>query len=370
MKNKNNSNKEKKKLSGFKKFLIIYPSVLVAVSAVLLFLLYGLLKDYEASEPNNTMEEIAKEFTKDNVGELLEEADITLTEFETKEVLKEYIADKIDGKAITYKRKSGEFTSAKPVYSVMADDEEIAKVTLAQKGKNSHNFTEWKLGDITFTDTDEDKLKVTISAPAGADVLINGVNVSDSYKSGEDIVVEETKNLEEFGAVFYNRKYDVTGLIKEPVITASLNGTELSVQKTEEGYVIEYPKDEELLASQTDYITEIFENYGKYIINRGNLSKLLSYTTGKAYTYLSDIPAVWAYLWGKEYTYEFRNESVTNLVKYSDTCFSVDVYFDLYVDYKTGNTTYNTSMTYTFVNDGGTWYLADFIQHQAESEDN
>ena len=37
------------------------------------------------------------------------------------------------------------------------------------------------------------------------------------------------------------------------------------------------------------------------------------------------------------------------------------VYYDLYVDYTTGNTTYKTSLTYTFVKQKGTWLLADFI---------
>ena len=40
---------------------------------------------------------------------------------------------------------------------------------------------------------------------------------------------------------------------------------------------------------------------------------------------------------------------------------SRDVYYDLYVDYKTGNTTYKTSLTYTFVKQNGTWMLADFL---------
>ena len=40
----------------------------------------------------------------------------------------------------------------------------------------------------------------------------------------------------------------------------------------------------------------------------------------------------------RSYTYQFNNESITNFRKYSDKCFSCDVYYDLYVDYKTGNT--------------------------------
>ena len=42
-------------------------------------------------------------------------------------------------------------------------------------------------------------------------------------------------------------------------------------------------------------------------------------------------------------------------------CFSCDVYYDLYVDWKDGNKTYNTSVTYTYVKTNGAWYVADFI---------
>ena len=113
--------------------------------------------------------------------------------------------------------------------------------------------------------------------------------------------------------------------------------------------------------SMESRIYTIAEQYGAYIINRGSLSKLSSYMVGTAAEYVSDIPAIWAYLWGKSYTYQFNNESITNFRKYSDKCFSCDVYYDLYVDYKSGNTTYKTSLTYTFVKQNGTWMLADFL---------
>ena len=53
MSENNNSGKKNffKKLSGFKKFLVIYASALVVIIAVALVLLYGLLKDYEAGRP-------------------------------------------------------------------------------------------------------------------------------------------------------------------------------------------------------------------------------------------------------------------------------------------------------------------------------
>ncbi len=366
MKNNMETKEEKKKLSGFKKFLIIYPTVFVAIMVIILILLSGLLKDFEASEPDNKMDEVVKDITIDNIESLIKESNIKLSEFEDTDVIVDSFKDKMKDKDITFKRKSGEFKPSDPVYQVLAGEEPIAKVTLESDGKNSHNFTTWKLGEITFNDYVEEGNEISIYAPKNAVVKLNGIEVNESYKVGEDTVVPETKNVGEYTDVVYMSNYTIKDLKVEPEITVELSGTKLNVVKDKNVFKSEFPTDETLLAEQKDYIINIMEHYGKYIINRGNLPKLLSYTVGKAHTYLSDIPAVWAYLYGMTYTYEFRNESVTNLIKYSEDCFSVEVYFDLYVDYTSGNNTNKTSMTYIFVKKDNAWVLADFIQHQVE----
>lgn len=358
--------KEKKKLTGFKKFLIIYPAVFVILSGIVFVYLYGLLKDYEASEPNNVMEEFVGNMTADSIGSLLEDTDMELTEFESMDVLEDYFVSKVADKEITYKRKSGEFTQSTPVYVLTAGEEVIAKVTLKESGKNSHNFSEWKIGSIEFTDYESETQEVTILAPANAEVFVNGVKVGDSYKSQEDTIVTETKNIGDYTESAYMSSYKIAGLMKAPDITATLDGSSLGVVANEGTYEVSFPTDEALLAEQQGNIKVIMEDYGRYIINRGNLETLLSHTVGTAKTYLSDIPAVWAYLWGVQYTYEFQNESITDLVKYSENCFSVEVYFDLVVDFNTGNDIKKTSMTYIFVKQDNNWYLADFIQHKVE----
>lgn len=355
---------DKKRISNFKKFLAVYAGLLVVVSVIVLVLLHGLLVDYEASEPNNTMNEIIEEFSAENVGELIRNQEVQVSPFESEDMVVSYFEKLIGDSEVSYKRTNGEFTPAKPVYTVYAGEEKIAKVKLAEDGENGHGFTMWKLGEIDFENVEKqvDSLKVTI--PAKATLFVNGIEVTDEYKLGEDTVVELTKNLSDYGKIAYTKTYEIKDLMAKPSVVAKLGDAELIMTESQEGDMIAaYPTDEALLAEQTPYVTEIFEHYGKYIINRGNLTKLLSYTVGNAYTYLSDIPAVWAYLWGMEYTYEFQNESVSNLVKFSDECYSVDVYFDLYVDYGSGNTTYNVSMTYIFIKQDGVWYLADFIQH-------
>ena len=325
-------------------------------------MLHSLLKDYEEGMPSGAMDKIVNQFTPDGIGKLLSDNSVKVNEFETNDTITSYFTDKLNDGTVSYKKKAGEYSEKTPVYVVYAGDTPIAKVELKSAGKNAHKFNKWTLGTISFGDFTKNLAEVKITAPTGAELYINGVQVSDTYKTESSVEFAPCLHVSNYVTTPTNDVYDVGQLIAQPVITARLNGKELTVDYDKKtGYTVNYPSDDELQKSLESRIYTIAEQYGAYIINRGSLSKLSSYMVGTAAEYVSDIPAIWAYLWGKSYTYQFNNESITNFRKYSDKCFSCDVYYDLYVDYKTGNTTYKTSLTYTFVKQNGTWMLADFL---------
>ncbi len=357
--------KRRRKAKGFKDFLIIYSSVLGVIILITWFLLYGLLKDYEAGRPSTTMDTIISKFTVDNIEELLNESGVTYSEFEDNKIVGDYLKSKLADSSATYKKKSGEYSEDNPVYVVYANDTAMAKVTLEADGKNGHNFTKWKMGSISFDEyADKKNSKAfTLNVPKGSTVKLNNIDVSESYITADDQQFDPCKHVSNYVTTPVNTVYTVSNLLVQPQISVQLNGVELTVNADTKNntYTAVYPSDDKLLAEQQNYIKTVAESYGKYIINRGSLSTLSGYMLGYAKEYVSDIPAVWAFLYGKTYTYEFQNESISNFSKYSDNCFSCDVYYDLYVDYGTGNTTYNTSLTYTFVKTGGKWYVADFI---------
>ena len=320
------------------------------------------IKDYEEGMPSGAMDKIVNQFTPDGIGKLLSDNSVKVNEFETNDTITSYFTDKLNDGTVSYKKKAGEYSEKTPVYVVYAGDTPIAKVELKSAGKNAHKFNKWTLGTVSFGDFTKNLAEVKITAPTGADVYINGVQVTDTYKTESEVKFAPCLHVSDYVTVPTNDVYDVGQLIAQPDITAKLNGKDLTVDYDKKtGYTIYYPSDDELYKSMESRIYTIAEQYGAYIINRGSLSKLSSYMVGTAAEYVSDIPAIWAYLWGKSYTYQFNNESITNFRKYSDKCFSCDVYYDLYVDYKTGNTTYKTSLTYTFVKQNGTWMLADFL---------
>ena len=351
---------KKMNLSKFGVFLLAYSGILISIVILLLLLLYGVLKDYEKSMPNNAMSKIIKEFTPDNIEQILNDNSVKINEFETVSSIADYFKLKMQDNELTYKRKSGEFTNTTPVYLVKAGDATIAKVTLTENGKNAHKFTEWKLDSISFDGFIDAENEITITAPSAAEVKLNGVKINDPYIIKKDIKFDLVKNVDAFIKAPTNVVYKVSGLMAQPKITASMNGAELAV--TVDGKVcnVNYPTDAALFEAQKPNINALNEAFGKYLINRGTLDTLNKFLVGNAKKNMSNIEATWAFLYGKTYTYEFRNQSFSNMVKYSDNCFSCQTFYQLYVKWGEGEKTYDTSMTDTFVKINGSWYLADF----------
>ena len=95
----NNNNNFFKKLSAFKRFLIIYAAVLVVLIALGLVLLHSFLKDYESGRPANTMDTLVAHIEKGNVGEWIKKSGL-LGEFETESIVSDYFRDTFEGKQI------------------------------------------------------------------------------------------------------------------------------------------------------------------------------------------------------------------------------------------------------------------------------
>lgn len=365
--NTNRTRKKKKKLSGFKKFLIIYVAAFCFLATIFFIWFHGCLADYEEGQPRELLENYVSNFGTDTIEDLISKEDMLFTEFESADIVKQYFTDMIAGKEITYKEKGSEYKIDRPVYSIMAGDEEVAKVVLEENGIIADKYTKWKIGSVELSSEGLSTEGVEITAPSGAEIYLNGVKVADTYCTEQALTVEETKNLGDFSEIATRNTYKISGLIKKPEITAKLNGEELSVDGEDGVYTVAYPGDDALLAEITERVKTIYHSYGTYIINKGNLATLLSYSVGTAKTNLSDIPAVWAY---GSCTYEFENEAVSELKKYSDNCVSVEIYFDLKTHTNSGDMEYPTSMTYVMVKQNDVWYLADFIQHKVETEAN
>lgn len=115
---KNSKKKGKKKKGYFKKGLLIYATVLLAIIACVWTFFYSFIDGYEKGMSYHKIAEITKEL-KENPEKLLKDTRIN-TEFEGDGYAVNYIKSLISGKDVTY-REAKENTTADPVYELVVD---------------------------------------------------------------------------------------------------------------------------------------------------------------------------------------------------------------------------------------------------------
>lgn len=350
----------KKKSSAFPIFLISYSVLLIALITFGIWWVWGLLVDYEAGLAEVSAEKIVMEFKTEQLPDMLEHTDIEVSEFESIQTLAGVYSRLIEGKEITYKRKGGEYTAARPVYNMLAGDQIFADFSLKQTGTNGHGFPIWQLDTINFKTDIINTRSQEITVPKGAVLYLNDIEVSRDYMVKE-IPISLAQNIGEYvSSVPAYEMYVVNGLIEKPEIRVEAESID-SAQETDNASFYDYAEDPKIAEENEEFLYRVGTNYGGYIINRVSLGTLSKDLIGSAKSLMSDIPAIWAYLYGEQYTYDFTEWNVSNVRKYSDECFSCDMSFILNVHYRqTRLTTYDTKLSCIFIKKDGKWYLADF----------
>lgn len=349
-----------KKSHGFRNFLVVYSTLMILLIVFGLYYVWNLLIDYEAGMPDVNMDKYLIQFEWGEIGKLLDEYDVTVNEYDNTGNIVLLYNDFISGKKLSYQKVNGKYTNATPVYGVYADDVQIAEVELSETGKNGHGFSVWEISNVTFDGYGPERYSVSIRVPGNCSVMVNGREVSDDYLV-ETKEVDCVKNVKEYISWVPDYKvYKIDNFIKMPDV--KVNG-EHAVPVSSEEYTVcyDYGTDEALLNELKNRIWGMAHEYGAYIINKGSLGNLKTYMIGKAREYVSDIPAIWAYLVGQEYTYTFTDEKLENFVRYSDDCASCDVSYKLNVSYSGRSITYDTAFGCTYIRKDGNWYLADFV---------
>lgn len=355
--------KNRKRKKPFGRFLITYCSVLFVLAIGTWILLYLFIGDYEEGQSKHIMESYVEDFSKDKYEELVSKVELDVSDFEEKEQIASYLADKIDYTDVTYKKKAGEFSEQNPVYELVAGKKKVAKISLASQDENFFGFPIWGIDKVEVKDYLEgnDKKTYELIVPTGSAVVVNGKNVGDTYVTESGILFEPCKNISAYVETPTLTKYVISDLMIEPEVEVSLNEQALVLEKEETIITASYPEDTALLEEQREAIEALAKNYSLYLINKSSLGVLNASMIGTAQEYVRDIPAIWAFPQGG--TASFEDMELWNCLRYSDDCFSVNISYNMKVVWTNGTpeANYDTHLNYTFVKRNGKWYLADFV---------
>ena len=115
-----------------------------------------------------------------------------------------------------------------------------------------------------------DVYKRQVYAPEGAVLSINGVELDESYKTGDSVTLALFEGLESYGEAPAMEAWEIGGLHLTPEISAvDASGAELSAPYLQDGaYVFQPAPDAELESSQRDYAEKFYELYSAFAANK------------------------------------------------------------------------------------------------------
>lgn len=217
--------KEKKKTHPFRLFMILWLGTLSIAIAIGLHYFYNFAENYEKvyqeSRPYHRMEDILAVFESEDMDAIYQMLDMNpeITEFETSENVKHYIAELLNDVTFRYV-PTADYLEDLPEYYITANDYIVATVALRKNPTQylSYGFPIWYISSFDFYT--EAQHSCRIQAPNNCVVYINGIAVSEDYIYQRAIRLEDRDYVQDYASLPTYVKYECTGFYEVPVITA------------------------------------------------------------------------------------------------------------------------------------------------------
>ena len=238
----------------------------------------------------------------------------------------EYLDGVIDPDDITYYETASE--TGKNVYNVVSNNLKIASVelTLAEKGEKDR-FAGYELSKISLTIGGSSA--VSVKAPEGYFVFVNGYELTDEYLTGETEVTESCKHMYGDAKGITYVTYTIEGFFGDPKVTAKgadrMEGAKVSCDETGIFYTVE-----PLYAEPSDEISEMIlaasEYYAAYMQGDVPFGRVSPYLDRESLLYENVRTADTR--WVVDHNgYSTEDPEISEFYYYSDDVFSCRVKF-------------------------------------------
>ncbi|MBO7730774.1 MAG: hypothetical protein J6S31_07950, partial [Lachnospiraceae bacterium] len=330
---------DRKKKSGFKKFILIYSAILAVILIVGLIIFSSFIKKYEDNQPSNMVAGIVKQLSSNPSSYLKSNSEHIKCLENVDTIIDESVAQ-MEGKQLSYIENS-DYRAEAPSFNITADGQIVAKVTLGKDSKGAFGLHSWKLTGLDVASYVPNTLSYTILVPEGATISINGTELTDAYKTKDAAVPETLQTASRFVSVPSFETYKVSGFANQPqVVAKAADGSDLGVSVTSDTIVCQASTSQEFIDSVDGLVNNAISAWGRHFINMG----------GNLRAYILDDCDYYGYIFGRDtmdpiYTafyefesiadYDFTEKSASNYIRYSSDCFTVDVKYQMRVDFTT-----------------------------------
>lgn len=336
--------KRKKKMTGYKKSLLIWFLLLLIASEACLIYVSTTLKMYEKGNIEGYMTSLIKDMkTASKVGNINKYLSYNKVEskYEKNSSFEEGYKELFNESKLSYKKNDKENT-----YDIYADDTMIASVTLDSKKVRRLgilSFEEYSIKEIE-TYSKNGIYNIDVYVNSNYDLYINDIKVND-----EDLVSKE--EIKEYSEVYdkvdlpYENHYKITNLTKKPKIKVMNGNDEVKVTNEKSNYYgVSYFKTDDKDAAfskltNKDYDPLTFaknwslfltadlpgERYGLYTLTPNLVEGTALYKRAYSWATNVDITFTSMHTLDKD---TFTNVKMNGFTVYNENAFSVDIYLE------------------------------------------
>ena len=336
--------KRKKKMTGYKKSLLIWFLLLLIASEACLIYVSTTLKMYEKGNIEGYMTSLIKDMkTASKVGNINKYLSYNKVEskYEKASSFEDGYKELFNESKLSYKKNDKENT-----YDIYADDTMIASVTLDSKKVRRLgilSFEEYSIKEIE-TYSKNGIYNIDVYVNSNYYLYINDIKVND-----EDLVSKE--EIKEYSEVYdkvdlpYENHYKITNLTKKPKIKVMSGNDEIKVTNEKSTYYgVSYFKTDDKDAAfakltNKDYDPLTFaknwslfltadlpgERYGLYTLTPNLVEGTALYKRAYSWATNVDITFTSMHTLDKE---TFTNVKMNGFTVYNENAFSVDIYLE------------------------------------------
>ena len=336
--------KRKKKMTGYKKSLLIWFLLLLIASEACLIYVSTTLKMYEKGNIEGYMTSLIKDMkTASKVGNINKYLSYNKVEskYEKNSSFEEGYKELFNESKLSHKKNDKENT-----YDIYADDTMIASVT-------SHSKKVRRLGILSFEEYSIKEIEtyskngiynIDVYVNSNYDLYINDIKVSD-----DDLLSKE--EIKEYSEVYnkvdlpYENHYKITNLTKKPKIKVMNGNNEVKVTNEKSNYYgVTYFKTDDKDAAfekltNKDYDPLTFaknwslfltadlpgERYGLYTLTPNLVEGTALYK--RAYSWATNVDITFTSLHTLDKD-TFTNVKMNGFTVYNENAFSVDIYLE------------------------------------------
>ena len=336
--------KRKKKMTGYKKSLLIWFLLLLIASEACLIYVSTTLKMYEKGNIEGYMTSLIKDMkTASKVGNINKYLSYNKVEskYEKASSFEDGYKELFNESKLSYKKNDKENT-----YDIYADDTMVASLTLDSKKVRRLgilSFEEYSIKEIE-TYSKNGIYNIDVYVNSNYDLYINDIKVSD-----DDLLSKE--EIKEYSEVYdkvdlpYENHYKITNLTKKPKIKVMNGNNEVKVTNEKSNYygVTYFKTDDKDAAFENltnkDYDPLTFaknwslfltadlpgERYGLYTLTPNLVEGTALYKRAYSWATNVDITFTSMHTLDKD---TFTNVKMNGFTVYNENAFSVDIYLE------------------------------------------